>query len=90
MDHAKLPYEVPPLPKPFADYEWDDSYPGSFKPGTRGENQDLDVVLEQWKDRENPACVQLPQDALWQVCFYATALHSPYKLCMSRLSAALR
>jgi hypothetical protein len=68
VDHAKLPYEVPPLPKPFADYEWDPSFPGTFKPGTRGENQDLDAVLEAWKDRENPACMQLPQDALWQVC----------------------
>ena len=33
----KLPYEVPELPKPYADYEWDDSYPGTFKPGLREE-----------------------------------------------------
>ena len=68
VDHAKLPYNVPPLPKPFSDYEYDPSYPGSFKPGTRGENQDLDKVLEDWKDRDNPACMQLAQDELWQVC----------------------
>ena len=67
VDHAKLPYNVPPLPKPFSDYEYDPSYPGSFKPGTRGENQDLDQVLEDWKDRDNPACMQLAQDELWQV-----------------------
>ena len=62
-----LPYEVPKQEKPFADYEWDDSFPGTFKPGTRGENQDLAEVLEMWKDRENPACMELPQDQLWQV-----------------------
>ena len=63
----KLPYDVPPLPKPFADYEWDPSFPGTFKPGTRGENADIDEVLERWKDRDNPACMELPQDQLWQV-----------------------
>ena len=28
---------------------------------------DLDEVLEEWKDKENPACMELPQDQLWQV-----------------------
>ena len=62
-----LPYEVPEQEKPFADYVWDPDFPGTFKPGTRGENYDLDVVLEMWKDKENPACMELPQDELWQV-----------------------
>jgi len=62
-----LPYEVPPLEKPFADYEWDDSFPGTFKPGTRGENYDFDTVLEMWDGKDNPACTELPQDQLWQV-----------------------
>ena len=55
------------MPKPFADYEWDPEFPGSFKPGTRGENQNLDEVLAEWEGRDNPACMQLPQDQLWQV-----------------------
>ena len=63
----RLPYTVPDQPKPFSDYEWDPAFPGTFKPGTRGENQDIDQVLEDWKDRDNPACMQLPQDQLWQV-----------------------
>jgi hypothetical protein len=63
----KLPYDVPSMPKPFADYEWDDSFPGTFKPGTRRENYELDDVLEMWEGRENPACVEIPQDQLWQV-----------------------
>lgn len=62
-----LPYNVPEMPKPFSDYEWDPAFPGSFKPGLAGENYDLDVVLEMWEGRENPACMQLPQDQLWQV-----------------------
>merc|ERR1719326_2012585 len=45
----ELPYEVPKQPKPFSDYEWDDSYPGTFKPGTRGENYDMDEVEKMWK-----------------------------------------
>ena len=62
-----LPYELPPQPKPFSDYEWDESFPGSFKPGLRGENYDLEDVLEMWEGRDNPACMELPQDQLWQV-----------------------
>ena len=64
---SPLPYKVPAYEKPFADYEWDETYPGSFKPGTRSENYDLDVVLEMWEGRENPAAMELPQDQLWQV-----------------------
>jgi len=60
-------FEVPPTPKPFSDYEWDPSYPGSFKPGTRSENYDLDVVIDMWEGRDNPSCIELPQDELWQV-----------------------
>ena len=41
--------------------------PGTFKPGTRGENYNLEDVLEMWKDRDNPACTELPQDELWHV-----------------------
>ena len=68
VDHKEmLPYDVPEQPKPFADYEWDPEFPGSFKPGTRGENYDLDVVLEMWEGRDNPSCMELPQDQLWQV-----------------------
>ena len=63
----ELPYEVPEMPKPFADYEWDPNFPGTFKPGTRGENQDLEQVLKDWEGRDNPACMELPQDELWQV-----------------------
>ena len=48
-----LPYEVPPLPKPYADYEWDDSYPGTMKPGKRTENRDMTEVMEMWEDKEN-------------------------------------
>lgn len=55
------------MPKPFADYEWDDDFPGTFKPGKRGENRDLEDVLADWENRDNPACMQLPQDQLWQV-----------------------
>ena len=61
------PFEVPPLPKPFSDYEWDDSYPGTMKPGIRKENVDLDEVLEIWKDKENGNVMELPRDQLWQV-----------------------
>ena len=63
----ELPYKVPEQPKPFADYEWDDDYPGTFKPGKRMENYDLDAVLEIWEGRDNPACLELPQDMQWQV-----------------------
>jgi hypothetical protein len=62
-----LPYDIPPQPKPFADYEWDDDFPGTFKPGNKGENYNLDDVLEMWEGKENPACMELPQDQLWQV-----------------------
>ena len=62
-----LGYEVPPMAKPFSDYEWDPTYPGTFKPGQREENRELDDVLEMWEGRDNPACMQLPQDQLWQV-----------------------
>ena len=62
-----LPYEVPPLPKPFSDYEWDPTYPGTMKPGLRLENQELDDVLEMWKDKENGNVMELPRDQLWQV-----------------------
>ena len=41
--------------------------PGTFKPGKRGENYNLEDVLEMWEGRENPACTILPQDQLWQV-----------------------
>ena len=62
-----LPYEVPPLPKAFSDYEWDESYPGTLKPGLRKENRDLDEVMEMWKDKENGNVMELPRDELWQV-----------------------
>ena len=63
-----LPYDVPPQPKPFSDYEWDPTFPGTFKPGTaRGENHNLESVLAIWEGKENPACMELPQDQLWQV-----------------------
>jgi len=63
----KLPYEVPPQQKPFSDYEWDPSYPGTFKPGTRGENYDFEEVEKMWEGRDNPAALQLPQDVPWQI-----------------------
>ena len=63
----ELPYDVPGYVKPFPDYEWDPSFPGTFKPGKRGENQDLEDVLKMWEGRDNPACMELPQDQLWQV-----------------------
>ena len=47
------PYSVPPLQKPYSDYEWDDSYPGTLKPGTLKENIDLDEAFEMWEGREN-------------------------------------
>lgn len=62
-----LPYDTIGYEKPFADYEWDPSFPGSFKPGTRRENQDLDDVLAEWEGKDNPACMELPQDQPWQV-----------------------
>jgi len=62
-----LPYEVPPIPKAFSDYEWDESYPGTMKPGLRLEHQELDDVLEMWKDKENGNVMELPRDQLWQV-----------------------
>jgi hypothetical protein len=62
-----LPYDVPKMPKPFSDYEWDPTFPGTFKPGMRGENHDLEDVLAMWEGRDNPACMELPQDQLWQV-----------------------
>lgn len=63
----KLPYEVPPMPKVFSDYEWDDSYPGTFKPGKRKEDWSTDDVFELWKDRENPNAIEMPRDELWAV-----------------------
>ena len=64
----QLPYDVPKIPKPFSDYEWDPEFPGTFKPGIKNrENYDLEDVLEMWEGRDNPACMQLPQDQLWQV-----------------------
>jgi hypothetical protein len=62
-----LPYTVPKQAKPFADYEWDDDFPGTMKPGKRRENYELDEVLEAWEGRDNPACLELPQDVLFQV-----------------------
>ena len=63
----ELPYEVPRQPKPFSDYEWDPSYPGTFKPGLTRENKNLDEVLAAWEGKENPAALQMPRDQLWQV-----------------------
>ena len=34
------------------DYVWDDSYPGTPKPGTLKENIDLDEAFEMWEGRE--------------------------------------
>lgn len=62
-----LPYDVPAQPKPYSDYEWDPDYPGTFKPGMRRENAELDEVLDAWEGRDNPACLELPQDQLFQV-----------------------
>lgn len=62
-----LPYEVPPMPKPFADYTWDDDFPGTLKPGKSRENEELDEVLAAWEGRDNPNCMELPIDQLWQV-----------------------
>ena len=62
-----LPYSVPPLQKPYSDYVWDDSYPGTLKPGTLKENIDLDEAFEMWEGRENANMMELPQDELWQV-----------------------
>lgn len=62
-----LPYEIPQLPKVYSDYEWDDSYPGTFKPGLRTEMYSLDDVFELWEGKENPACIELRQDQLWAV-----------------------
>jgi hypothetical protein len=63
----QLPYEIPEIPKAYSDYEWDDNYPGTFKPGKREENYPLDKVFELWKDRENPAAIELRTDELWAV-----------------------
>ena len=62
-----LPYEVPPLPKAYSDYEWDDSYPGTFKPGKREEMYSTQDVFDLWEGKENPACIELRQDELWAV-----------------------
>ena len=131
---------MPEMEKPFADYEWDDDYPGTFKPGKRKEGMDLDEVrptrvdsknldnrlsfllrghlrtvvshllrggwsaalvtvlpwdpqpcrsrgsprmpqvLEMWKDKENPACMELPQDQLWQVTHFGGAAEKDRRL----------
>lgn len=62
-----LPYEMPKQDKVFPDYEWDDDYPGTFKPGKRPEMYSLDDVFALWEGKENPACIELPQDELWEV-----------------------
>ena len=62
-----LPYEVPKMPKPFADYEWDDDWPGTFKPGKRPEQYTTEKVLEMWEGRDNPACFEIPVDQAWHV-----------------------
>ena len=62
-----LPYDVPDLPKPYSDYEWDDSYPGTLKPGLRGEGTTTEEVIEMWKDKKNGNVMELPRDQLWQV-----------------------
>ena len=62
-----LPYEGPAMPNVYSDYEYDPAFPGSLKPGSRIENRELDAVLEDWKDRPNPNCMQLPQDMLIHV-----------------------
>ena len=43
------------------------SDPGTFKPGKRSENCDLEDVLKDWEGRDNPSATFLPQDQLWQV-----------------------
>eukprot|EP00966_Prymnesium_polylepis_P017930 413716-Prymnesium_polylepis.1 len=62
-----LPYEDPPLPKVYSDYEWDPDYPGTFKPGKREEMYSLQNVFDMWEGKENPACIELRQDELWEV-----------------------
>mmetsp|Transcript_18229 Transcript_18229/g.38884 ORF Transcript_18229/g.38884 Transcript_18229/m.38884 type:complete len:187 (-) Transcript_18229:263-823(-) len=62
-----LPFDIPELPKPFSDYEWDDDYPGTLKPGKREEMYSLDDVFAMWEGKENPACIELRQDELWEV-----------------------
>ena len=53
-----LPYDVPELPKPYADYEPDENYPGTLPPGTRRENYPIDEVMEMWEGKENPNWMQ--------------------------------
>ena len=63
----KLPYHVPTLPKPYADYVWDDAYPGTLKPGTREEDWSTDDVFKLWENRDNPNSIQLSSDELWAI-----------------------
>ena len=67
LEPPPLPYEVPKMPKPFADYEWDQDWPGTFKPGKRAEQFTTEDVLDMWEGRDNPACLELPRDQQWQV-----------------------
>ena len=62
-----LPYEVPEQEKPFRRLCLGPRFRHLQAGDAHGENYDLDVVLEMWKDKENPACMELPQDELWQV-----------------------
>lgn len=62
-----LPHEGPAMPNVYSDYEFDPDFPGTMKPGNRLENRELSTVLEEWEDRPNPNCMQLPQDMLIHV-----------------------
>lgn len=62
-----LPFEIPDLPKQYSDYEWDDGYPGTLKPGKREEMYSLEAAFKLWEGKENPACIELRQDELWEV-----------------------
>jgi len=57
-------YEYKEPPKIYPDYEWEDSYPGTLKPGTKKTAHELDDVMAEWEGKENENVMAFPQDEL--------------------------
>ena len=45
-------YAEVPAPRAFSDYEWDESFPGTLKPGLAKDNYDMDDVMQAWEGKE--------------------------------------
>ena len=60
-------YAEVPAPRAFSDYEWDESFPGTLKPGLAKDNYDMDEVMQAWEGKEFEAVLELSMDEQFHV-----------------------